>query len=482
MQFTTWVADANISYYFIHSPFLIIYKMKHKIIFSSLFFLLHFFHAHSQNITAAGSLATGRYGHEVQKLTNGKILAFGGSTMDGAGVTTYYASAELYNETTNTWQATGAMNKPRYEFASVLLADGKVLAIGGLTGGGDVLNSCEIYNPTTGLWTYTDSMNNDRYQHGATLLSNGKVLVVGGDNGGNTYELYDPSTGQWASQGTTNFYHSTNSSAGDGFYLLNLANNKVYAISPSNSELYDPTTNTWSTNAPTVPQYSHEVYAVSLNNNKVLIAGDSSGKYRSVLYDVTTNSLVAGSARVVDNFVHYDLIKAANGNVFTFGARSFANMTSSNFARLYNVTDNQWHTAGTISLAYQGAMDYKGVLLNNNKILTVGGYTGTLNGTTACYLVNANNMSVGIMEEAEEGAFNIFPNPSSGEFTLSLKSQNEPLVSYTIFNMMGQKIQEANFENGSDLDQHISIAQSGCYTLLIRSKDKVFSKQLIVTK
>lgn len=449
--------------------------MKHKIIFSTLFFLLHFFHAHSQNITAAGSLATGRYGHEVQKLTNGKILAFGGGTMNGT-VTTYYASCELYNETTNTWQATGAMNKPRHLFASVVLPNGQVLAMGGQTTGGGSLKSCEIYNPTTGQWTMTDSMMNGAFFFQAVLMNNGKVLMVAGTS----YEIYDPATGQWSVQGNTNFSHS-NGDFGDGYALVVLSNNKVYAISTKNSEIYDPATNTWSTNAPTISQHQDDLYAVLLNNNKVLITGDSSLYYRSSLYDVASNSIIASSVQAVDDFTHYELIKTATGNVFTFGPRSFLNLTSNKYARLYNATTNTWHTVGSVNVTYQGSMSYEGVLLNNNKILIVGGYLGTLSGTPTCYLVNTANMGVGI-EEVEQNVFEIFPNPSSGEFTLSLKSQTETLVSYAIFNTMGQKIQEANFENGNDLDQHISIGQSGCYTLLLRSKDKVFSKQLIVTK
>jgi hypothetical protein len=51
-------------------------------------------------------------------------------------------------------------------------------------------------------------MSNARYLHTASVLTNGKVLVTGGYNSGgylNSSELYDPSTGVWATTGSMTY-------------------------------------------------------------------------------------------------------------------------------------------------------------------------------------------------------------------------------------------------------------------------------------
>ena len=54
----------------------------------------------------------------------------------------------------------------------------------------------------SGNWIATGSLSTGRDFHTATILANGKVLVVGGYAGANpccgVAELYDPATGQWS--------------------------------------------------------------------------------------------------------------------------------------------------------------------------------------------------------------------------------------------------------------------------------------------
>jgi len=53
--------------------------------------------------------------------------------------------------------------------------DGRVLIVGG----GET-NTAELYDPTTGKFSRTGSMAGIRYFHTATLLADGRVLVLGG--------------------------------------------------------------------------------------------------------------------------------------------------------------------------------------------------------------------------------------------------------------------------------------------------------------
>ncbi|MDQ3012269.1 MAG: hypothetical protein M3X11_16365 [Acidobacteriota bacterium] len=135
--------------------------------------------------TPTGSLGTARPFHKAILLTNGKVLAMGGSNF----TSTIYESAELYDPATGQWSATGSMATARISHTATLLPNGKVLAAAGpdLARG----KKAELYEPATGNWTATADLNLGRFNHAATLLANGKVLVVGGLGVPNSAELFD---------------------------------------------------------------------------------------------------------------------------------------------------------------------------------------------------------------------------------------------------------------------------------------------------
>src|SRR5690242_1381979 len=105
-------------------------------------------HVHAQLISATGSLSVPRMEHQSQLLNNGKVLAFGGTNGNYLSLV-LYNSAELYNPSTGSWSGTGSMHQKRATFASVVLDNGDVLAIGGTNGSTD-LASCEIYSVSAG--------------------------------------------------------------------------------------------------------------------------------------------------------------------------------------------------------------------------------------------------------------------------------------------------------------------------------------------
>ena len=141
-------------------------------------------------------------------LNDGRVLVAGGIVLV-AGVPprqTQTVTAEVY-QTDGTWHAVGSMAQPRAGFTMMLLADGRVLILGGYDGINQ-RSDAEVFNPQTNTWSALGGLNHIRAGHAATLLSNGKVLVTGGGNGATNpnitgdgcyqtiEELYDPATGQ----------------------------------------------------------------------------------------------------------------------------------------------------------------------------------------------------------------------------------------------------------------------------------------------
>src|SRR5262249_7044591 len=81
------------------------------------------------------------------------------------------------------WYAAPSLTTARFAQTATLLANGKVLVVGGTSDGTTALSSAELYDPGTNTWSAAGSLGTARDGHTATLLANGKVLVTGGRNG-----------------------------------------------------------------------------------------------------------------------------------------------------------------------------------------------------------------------------------------------------------------------------------------------------------
>ncbi|MCX4985884.1 kelch repeat-containing protein [Streptomyces sp. NBC_00572] len=164
--------------------------------------------------TLTGALHEARHSHTATRLPDGRVLVAGGQRPRDARTPRTLASAELFDPDTGTWTPTGEMGDARWHHQAVLLHDGRVLVVGGLTDTGRStsapLGLCELYDPTTGTWTPTGVLRDPRYAHQAVLLADGTVLTLGGfgprasdDGRYDPYSLagverYDPVAEEWS--------------------------------------------------------------------------------------------------------------------------------------------------------------------------------------------------------------------------------------------------------------------------------------------
>jgi Kelch motif protein len=208
-----------------------------------------------------------------------RVLVAGGIGSDFLSL----SSAEIYDEATNTWTPTGSMNVARQEFAgnAVVLGDGRVLAIGGITDEFVPTATAEIYNSVSGVWTLTGSMNIARADHAAVRLHDGRVLVAGGDSSEEeprftSAEIFDPHIGQWTMTGDMTIGRSESEYAvallPDGRVLVP-GGHTDFETPVSSADLYDPRTGTWSdAGSMSDPRAGHS--AVVLRGNRgVLVMG-----------------------------------------------------------------------------------------------------------------------------------------------------------------------------------------------------------------
>jgi hypothetical protein len=247
------------------------------------------FDPHSGTWTAGEPMVTARFFHTATVLSDGSVLVAGGVEA-GPGVppdeSSYGGralnSAELYDPSTRTWTATGAMTRPREGHAAVLLADGRVLVFGGATKGRQLMGEAELYDPTTGTWTATGAMVVKGFARPGVRLQDGDVLVEGGDDGRGSLpaaELFDPNTGTWSSTGSLAGprWGHTATLLSDGTVLVAGGNDIGRPSSPdgitvASVERYDPMSGTWAA-APAMPTPRMDHTAVLLADGSVLVAG-----------------------------------------------------------------------------------------------------------------------------------------------------------------------------------------------------------------
>jgi len=230
--------------------------------------------------TATGNLNTARESHAATLLPDGKVLVAG-----GAGPGSLLASAELYDPATGHWSPTGSMHTAREEHTVTVLARRNVLVAGGCCGPTGALASAELYNAATGTWSTTGSLNSARRGHTATVLESGNVLVAGGSDGGDVMasaELFDLATGSWSATGSLNTareFHTATLLPNHGGEVLVAGGDTlsgVTFVALASAEVYQPTTGAWATQGSmNTARTSHT--ATFLATGKVLVAGGVAG-------------------------------------------------------------------------------------------------------------------------------------------------------------------------------------------------------------
>jgi PKD repeat protein len=114
-------------------------------------------------------------------LSDGRILTAGGlnrCSESGCDLA-FLASAEVFDPASGSWSTTGSLATGRYRHQMAVLSDGRVLAAGGRTGGA-LVGSAELYDPATGTFSDGGSLVTARQDYPATPTGDGRVLLSGG--------------------------------------------------------------------------------------------------------------------------------------------------------------------------------------------------------------------------------------------------------------------------------------------------------------
>ena len=327
----------------------------------------------STTFAATNPLAVPRVGHTATLLDDGRVLVAGGRHQPTRGTSqsndqfVTEATAEIYDSATGAFSAAGTMLRPRAEHTATKLGDGRVLIAGGYTqrdsGDPDAVAEAEIFDPATGTFRETGNMITPRGDHSATLLADGRVLIVGGAGefgpGGEPMdaiangEIFDPKTGTFtavASLVTERAGHSATLMA-DGRVLV--AGGRNALGDPRTTEIFDPATARSPPDRPpghrTMPP-SHRVIA----DGRILLAG--SGPGGSELFDPHAAAPVAPSAAPgprafspIQTGVMHDgpsLVELDDGRVLIVGGSIVGGQDATDIAEIFDPTTGRTTPTG----------------------------------------------------------------------------------------------------------------------------------------
>src|SRR6266566_2631917 len=139
-------------------------------------------------VVGTPELQVARAGHTATLLADGRILIVGGETANGP-----VSQAEIFDPASGGFSVVGSSVVARADHTATLLGDGRVLIAGGrhFT---TLLDATELFDPASGSFVaLPQTLRRPRAGHSATVLADGTLLIAGGDDAGSA-EILDPAT------------------------------------------------------------------------------------------------------------------------------------------------------------------------------------------------------------------------------------------------------------------------------------------------
>ncbi|MBL0314177.1 MAG: hypothetical protein IPP78_16055 [Holophagaceae bacterium] len=329
---------------------------------------------------STGNMAVSRNQHTATLLADGRVLFMGGSGI-------YYSSSpEVYDPITAVFVKVGPSMPATAGQTATRLQDGRVLLAGGgsgvVTGGVELPQASTLtFNPVNGTFSGGSVLGAARHQHSATLLPNGQVLIAGGQGlldsnlvPLSSAELYDPVANTFKSTGSMVNARSGHTATllSDGKVLL--AGDARYN-STTGAEIYDPATGIFTSTRASMAIARRDLTATLLNNGKVLFAGNGSAD----LYDPATDTFTPMGS--FDELVgsHIATLLPDGTVLFAGGGRDGGAYGggSSAYAWLYDPINGTFRDTGSMATPRQF---HSATLLHNGKVLVAGGQYYTNSG------------------------------------------------------------------------------------------------------
>ncbi|MBN1677623.1 MAG: hypothetical protein JW880_03715 [Candidatus Thermoplasmatota archaeon] len=268
------------------------------------------------------------------------------------------------------WSHGPSMLQPRAHPAVVVLGDGKIAAIGGITAVGPT-STTEVLDPETWSWRPGPSMLSKRVGHTAHLLADGRVCVIGGDTGAGataSVELLDLSAGFSTWLPDMFFARAGHSSVvlPDGRILVTGGTDWVTGVWRE-AEVYDPSSRIWSP-AGSMSRARLFSCAERISGTEVLlIGGDTDGT--SEIFDASTASW-GSVASMSSKRSRASSAALADGSVMVVGGLLGDQPLRS--SEMFDPASRSWVSTAEMGQPRAG---FSLVMLPSNELLASGSYS-----------------------------------------------------------------------------------------------------------
>jgi hypothetical protein len=330
---------------------------------------------------STGNTVVARSRHTATLLADGRVLLVGGTGSYG-----YFYSSEVYDPAMGVFSMIGPTMPMTSGQTATRLQDGRVLLAGGASGYNSdgveqPLASTIIFDPITSSFSGGPVMGTARCNHTATLLPNGQVLISGGlglvDSSLihlSSAELYDPVANVFTPTGSM---VNARSGYNAGFTTTLLPGGKVLVVgddsSTTSAELYDSSTGVFtSTGSMTASRWN--LSATLLGNGKVLVAGLGFSLTGSAdLYDLASGAFTSvGSFGEIMGY--HTAILLSDGTVLIAGGGPDGGPynSGSTYAWIYDPSNGSVQDTGSLVIP---RVFHSATLLSSGKVLVAGGQT-----------------------------------------------------------------------------------------------------------
>lgn len=251
---------------------------------------------------------------------NGKIYVIAGREKTFPKTADYtYNSVYSYDPTSNTWTKKADVPESLDDIRSVVVCDGKIYTLGGVTHGKTV-SSVYCYDPTADIWTKKSNTPQESAGHSVVVLD-GKIYMIGirGDDANPLpyVNVYDPVTNTWTKKANMPEANSQSSSV--------VYNGKIYVIGGYNGTtaissimIYDSTTNTWTKRENILPEPLWAHTSVVLNDKIYILGG--CGTSDILTLDPNTLKVEKKSNMVLPRNIHASVV--LNNKIYTLGGHN----------------------------------------------------------------------------------------------------------------------------------------------------------------
>ncbi|MCY7410253.1 MAG: T9SS type A sorting domain-containing protein [Chitinophagales bacterium] len=302
-----------------------------------------------------------------------------------------------------------------------------------------------------------------------TSLCIGDSLLIDAGNAGSSFVWNDGSTAQTLMVTAAGWYAvivSNGSCTGEDSIFISYTNCNQFSVSDTN----------------VCQKFCVNYFDLTLNSVEWHWTFEGGSPSTSILQNPT--QICYNTPGVYDVTL---ITKNALGNSDTIALLNF--MTVNATPALPTITQVGYVLTCSISSSYQwqfNSVDIPGATQQSYTATETGFYTVVIGNETGC--VSSNTIYVlitGVEEISGNEFFNVYPNPSFGEFTVEFLNGQMPNATVTVTNALGQILFSSapkNISMHSTLKVDLKNIAAGVYFLEIKSQNNLFNKKIIVTR